>query len=142
MASYHDFCGIPSCGGIILVVDNMPIFRRLISRALEARGYRVALAENGQVAVDALAEIKPDLVVMDIAMPVMDGLEATRRIRVLDGAVSRTPIVGFSGQDEFEDREKCLEAGMNDFVSKCGGAEVLIAAVEECMAAVTIRAAG
>jgi len=136
MARYHNICDINSKPKpVALVVDDESIFRDIISLSLVGGGYSVILAEDGRMAVERVAEFKPDLVIMDVRMPVMDGLEATRRIRALDGQISRIPILGFSGLDAPEDRQNCFEAGMNNLVSKCGGVETLMAILKQYVTA-------
>ncbi len=103
----------------MLVEDNR-INQRLACKLLEGRGYRVTLAENGQLALDALAHASFAVVLMDMQMPVMDGLEATRRIRAREAAsgLARTPIVAMTANAMQGDRERCLAAGMDDYLSK------------------------
>jgi len=102
---------------ILLVDDSEP--NRLVAKALLARaGYEVETAENGLQAVAAVKEKDFGLVLMDVAMPEMDGLEATRTIRALAGDRSGVPIVAMTAGAFPEDKQRCLDAGMNDHVSK------------------------
>ncbi len=80
----------------------------------------ILLAENGQEAVDKYGEFKPDLVLMDIQMPVMDGFMATRKIRKFEeeNNLSRTKIVALTANALEEEKNKCFEAGMDDFIAK------------------------
>jgi len=103
---------------ILLAEDNV-VNQRLAIRLLEGEGHRVSLAVNGQEALRALAREDFDLVLMDIQMPKMDGLEATRTIREnekLTGA--HVPVVAMTAHAMKGDREKCLAAGMDGYVSK------------------------
>jgi CheY-like chemotaxis protein/HPt (histidine-containing phosphotransfer) domain-containing protein len=84
---------------------------------LERWGHRVEVAENGQIALDLLSKRQFDVVLMDMMMPVMDGLEATRRIRARESG-SRTPIIAMTANAMEADRERCLSAGMDDYISK------------------------
>ena len=100
----------------ILVVDDFDDTRLLLRTWLERRGFRVIEAENGIEAVDTAKRESPDLIIMDMEMPQLDGLSATRRIRQQE-KMSEVPIVAVSayGADQF--RELALEAGCDEYVS-------------------------
>jgi PAS domain S-box-containing protein len=86
---------------------------------LQIMGCHVEIAENGAVAVEKAVRLHPDIILMDVQMPVLDGIQATRRIRALaDPAVSMIPILAVTALAMPGDREQCLEAGANDYVSK------------------------
>jgi CheY-like chemotaxis protein len=116
----------------VLLVEDNRINQRLASKLLEDRGYRVTLAENGQLALDALAQARFAAVLMDMQMPVMDGLEATRRIRAREAteARARTPIIAMTANAMQGDRERCLAAGMDDYISKPINADELFRQLE------------
>jgi len=101
----------------VLLVEDDRINQILAKRLLEKQGHRVFLANNGQEALDSLDKSVPDLVLMDIQMPVMDGLEATARIRS-DGRYPDLPIVALTAYAIKGDRERFLSKGMNDYISK------------------------
>lgn len=104
---------------VLLVEDNV-INQKLGMKILEKMGYRVDVADNGLEAVNALGKVPYDLVLMDVQMPEMDGLEATRRIRSPASSILRrdVPIIAMTASAMKGDKEKCLEAGMDDYVSK------------------------
>ncbi len=101
-----------------LVVEDNPINQRVIVQMIERRGYRADVASNGLEALDRLSQEAYDLVLMDCQMPVMDGYEATREIRRLEGSNRHTPIIAVTANAMVGDREKCLAAGMDDYLSK------------------------
>lgn len=103
----------------VLLVEDNEINRRVAVGLLRSRGHQVLLAENGQEAVNALAEQKVDVVLMDMQMPVMDGYEATAVIRQREHQTGgHIPIVAMTAEALKGDRERCLAAGMDDYVSK------------------------
>lgn len=101
----------------ILVVDDQEMTTSLVTRYLEARGLQAVAAASGPAAIERCREAFPDAILMDVQMPGMDGLEATRQIRQLPGGAA-VPIVAFTALAMRGDRERCLAAGMNDYISK------------------------
>ena len=112
---------------LILIADDNPLNVLAIHDYLEIKGYRVEIAENGRIAVDKTRVLRPALIVMDVQMPVMDGLEATRTIRALpDTALAATPIIALTALAMSRDRELCLAAGANDcLVKPCNPSKLL-----------------
>lgn len=101
---------------ILLAEDNETNLSTIVEY-LEVKGYRVAVALNGQQAVQMTKQLRPDLILMDIQMPEMDGLEATRLIRA-EADLSRIPIIALTSLAMPGDREKCLEAGADEYLAK------------------------
>ena len=99
----------------VLVVDDEPAVRRALERALKLESYDVELAADGQEALDALAASPADAVVLDIAMPRVDGLEVARRMR---RAGDRTPILMLTARDAIDDRVTGLDVGADDYLVK------------------------
>ena len=102
----------------ILVVEDNTINQMLITTYLDKFGHTFEIASNGKEAVAAASAKVYDLILMDVQMPEMDGIEATRLIRALEGAVGTQPIVALTANAMHGDRENYLEAGMNDYLAK------------------------
>ena len=104
----------------VLLVEDNPVNQRLAMRVLEKWGHRVTLAADGQLALDALAQRTFDVALMDMQMPVMGGIEATRAIRRHEAELGkpRLPIIAMTANAMQGDREACLEAGMDDYIAK------------------------
>ena len=100
----------------ILVVDDFDDTRLLLRTWLQRKGFRIVEAENGNDAVAAAASQRPDLIIMDVEMPELDGLSATRQIRKLTNSAA-VPIVAVSAYGADQYREPALEAGCNEYVS-------------------------
>jgi CheY-like chemotaxis protein len=100
----------------ILIVDDFDDTRLLLRTWLQKKGFRVVEAENGNRAVDAAERSRPDLIIMDVEMPELDGLAATRRIRELTNFAA-VPIVAVSAYGADQYREHALAAGCNEYVS-------------------------
>ena len=108
-------------GRKVLLVEDNEMNREIAREILEESGFVVDTAEDGTYAVEKMknaSEGQYDLVLMDIQMPIMDGYEATRQIRALKSSVSSIPIIAMTANAFAEDREKALEAGMNDHLAK------------------------
>ena len=101
----------------ILLVEDNEMNRDMLSRRLERKGHQVVIAVDGQQAIDLAASEKPDLILMDMSLPVMDGWEATRRLKA-DGQTKQIPIIALTAHAMPEDERKAREAGCNDYDTK------------------------
>ena len=102
----------------VLVVEDNPANRMIVRKILEALGASVEVAEDGAAGVDAAAQLAPSVILMDVQMPGMDGVEATRRIRALPGAVAGTPIIALTANVLEHQRKVYLDSGMDGVVGK------------------------
>ena len=115
----------------ILVADDSPFNQQVAAGLLGLKGHKVELANDGREAVQAYSKEKFDLIFMDLEMPEIDGLEATRMIRELEhGHERHIPIVGLSAHALVGFRERCLEAGMDHYITKPIQTDELFAALE------------
>ncbi|RZL17150.1 MAG: response regulator, partial [Pedobacter sp.] len=102
----------------IMVVEDDVINMMLISEVLGKMGFGVIKANNGKQALEILAVQEPALIFMDVNMPEMDGFTTTRMIRKLEGRFATLPIIALTADAMLGDKEKCIEAGMTDYISK------------------------
>jgi len=101
----------------ILLIEDNEMNRDMLSRRLERKGYETIIAVDGQEGVEKTESEKPDLVLMDMSLPVLDGWEATRKLK--SNSVTRNiPIIGLSAHAMSGDREKAIEAGCDDYDTK------------------------
>jgi CheY-like chemotaxis protein len=115
-------------GATVLVAEDDPVNQVLVQELLVEAGLNVHLAENGAVAVELARRTSYDLILMDVQMPVMDGLDATRQIRKLSHNPA-APIIALTANVFPEDETQCRAAGMNDFIGRPGESEVLLKTV-------------
>ncbi|BCH22523.1 response regulator [Mesorhizobium sp. L-8-10] len=118
----------------ILLVEDNEMNRDMLSRRLSRRGFEVLIADNGKAGVELAISEKPDLILMDMSLPVMDGWEATRRIKT-DPATSAIPVVALTAHAMASDRDMALEAGCDDYDSKPVDLSRLVQKIEHLLAA-------
>src|SRR5215213_6045759 len=109
----------------ILVVDDEPQIGRLLKTSLGARGYEVAVASDGQAALDIAASWRPDLILLDLGLPTIDGLEVCRQVR----AWSQVPIIVLTVRDAEQDKVAALDLGADDYLTKPFGTDELLARI-------------
>lgn len=120
--------------GSILVAEDYPINHRILREHLESAGHQVTVVEHGEDAVHACSKRCFDLVLMDLQMPIMDGFEATRRIRALPGPHGLVPILATTASAEASTRRECVEKGMNGVVTKPVRRQAILETVENWLA--------
>jgi adenylate cyclase len=103
--------------GHILIVDDDPLNRRLLTKSLQTDGHRTTDVDNGFAAMNAIGSAQPDLVLLDIQMPGLDGIEVLDRIKT-DAGMRHIPVIMISGVEDSESIVRCLEAGADDFLPK------------------------
>lgn len=102
---------------MILLVEDTEDNRQMMKNLLEMSGYQVVEATNGREAVELAAQVKPEIILMDLSLPFIDGLAATRQIRSMPG-LSEVPIVAVSAHDSADFHSHALEAGCNAYITK------------------------
>ena len=117
----------------ILVVEDADDNRDMLSRRLQRKGHRVIHAVDGQEAVEIAVRERPDLILMDVSLPVMDGLEATRHIRA-HAETQTIPIIAVTAHALSDDRDKALRAGCDDYHAKPVELPRLVAQMEALLA--------
>jgi CheY-like chemotaxis protein len=129
----------------ILLVEDNELNQDMLSRRLRRKGYQVVVAVDGQSGLEMTQTEAPDLILMDMGLPVLDGWEATRRLKA-NAATRHVPIIALTAHAMSSDREKALEAGCDDYETKpielprlLGKIEVLLSAVEMASTKETTR---
>ncbi len=116
----------------ILLVEDNEMNRDMLSRRLERRGYTVVMATDGESGVRMAESEVPDLILMDMSLPVLDGWEATRRIRA-DSALKRIPIIALTAHAMAQDEQQARDAGCDDFDTKPVDFARLLGKIETCL---------
>jgi two-component system cell cycle response regulator DivK len=101
----------------ILLVEDNEMNREMLSRRLHRRGYEVVIAIDGQTSIEVARAKTPDLILMDMSLPVVDGWEATRRLKA-DDTLKHIPVIALTAHAMANDRDKAIEAGCDDYDTK------------------------
>ena len=118
----------------LLYVEDNEMNRDMLARRLRRRGFEVLIAADGEEGLAMVAAEKPDLVLMDMSLPVLDGWEATRRLKAAP-ATATIPVIGLTAHAMATDRDKCLEAGCDDYDTKPVEIERLLGKIERLLGA-------
>ena len=118
----------------VLLVEDNEMNRDMLSRRLNRRGYDVVFAVDGQQGLEVARSEKPDIIIMDLSLPVMDGWEATRRVKS-DDAMRHVPVIALTAHTMSGDREKALAAGCDDYDTKPVELDRLIGKIERLLGA-------
>jgi two-component system, OmpR family, KDP operon response regulator KdpE len=119
----------------ILVVDDEPQITRVLRTSLSAQGYDIRVANTGEMALEIMKDWSPNLIITDLSMPSVDGVELTRQVR----AISQIPIVVLSVRDKEQQKVEALDAGADDYVTKPFGMSELLARVRANLRRVRIE---
>jgi signal transduction histidine kinase/ActR/RegA family two-component response regulator len=125
-------------GRKVLVADDNSVNAMVISAMLIRHGCQVKCVGDGRQAVSAVCSEPFDFVLMDIQMPVMDGLQASRAVRQLAGAAGQIPIIAITAETLLNDRNACIQAGMNDFVAKPIREATILDSIRRCLSTVPV----
>ena len=116
----------------VLLVEDNEMNRDMLSRRLIRRGFQVVFAMDGQQGIDLARSERPDIILMDMSLPVIDGWEATRRLKA-DDATRTVPVIGLTAHAMSGDREKAIEAGCDDYDTKPVELDRLIGKIEHLL---------
>lgn len=116
----------------LLYVEDNEMNRDMLSRRLSRRGHEVSIAEDGEQGIQKANDEKPDLILMDMSLPVIDGWEATKRLKSAPETAA-IPIIGLTAHAMADDREKCLSAGCDDYDTKPVDLPRLLGKIEQLL---------
>ena len=122
--------GEPARSGVVLIAEDNQESYEMIAEYLETIGFQVCRAKNGEEALTIARETRPDIILMDIQMPIMDGLEATRKLKA-DETLAAIPVLALTALAMRGDRERCLEAGADAYLSKPVGLKKLMQMINQ-----------
>ncbi|MHB0970375.1 MAG: response regulator [Thermoanaerobaculia bacterium] len=121
-------------GRTLLIVDDDPVNREILQRRLGRRGYEVFVAADGIEAIERVRAIRPDAVIMDLSMPVMDGYTTARALREdCDSAIAATPIIALSAHVFAGEQRRAMDAGFDAFETKPVDLDRVIETIEACV---------
>jgi two-component system cell cycle response regulator DivK len=123
----------------VLLVEDNEMNRDMLSRRLIRRGFQVVFAMDGQQGIDLARSERPDIILMDMSLPVINGWEATRRLKA-DDATRSVPVIGLTAHAMSGDREKAIEAGCDDYDTKPVELDRLIGKIERLLGTATDEA--
>jgi two-component system cell cycle response regulator DivK len=118
----------------ILLVEDNEMNRDMLSRRLERKGFDVVMAVDGQAGVEMASSAGPDLILMDLSLPIIDGWEATRRIKA-DAATQKIPVIALTAHAMAGDEQKAIEAGCDDYDTKPVDLKRLLGKIENFLGA-------
>jgi two-component system cell cycle response regulator DivK len=118
----------------ILLVEDNEMNRDMLSRRLERRGYHLLIAVDGQQGLDMAFAEKPDLILLDMSLPILDGWEVARRLKAEDSSVRAIPVIALTAHAMAGDRERAIEAGCDDYDTKPVELPRLIEKIEALLA--------
>ena len=116
----------------ILLVEDNEMNREMLSRRLERKGYTVIIAVDGAMSIDVARASSPDLILMDMSLPVIDGWEATRQLKA-DDSLRHIPVIALTAHAMASDRDKALDAGCNDYDTKPIDLSRLLGKIEQLL---------
>ena len=116
----------------VLIVEDQPHIARILNDVLKKSGYETEIANNGAVGVEKAIEFKPDLIFMDIMMPIKTGFEATKEIRETPG-LEEVAIIFLTAKGQQSDKESAMKLGANGFITKPFSPRAILAVVEETL---------
>ena len=118
----------------ILLVDDEPSILKMVAKRFEVKGFDVVVAADGAQALEAAQRERPDFIILDLMMPVMDGFEACKRLKENQGSQGIPVVIMYSGKGQPEDEERCKRVGAHGYVSKEQGTAALLAQIEAALA--------
>jgi len=130
----EDAADVPATnGGRILIAEDNRVNQLVVTNMIAGLGFEIEIAENGRIALEKFRENKPDLIIMDVSMPEMDGLEATKAIRAheREHEFGRVPIIAATAHAMEEDRKRCRAAGMDDYIAKPLRQDAIVAKIRQ-----------